>query len=157
MDGRRRRKSCEMLLAKCHSSDPPASLLRDFLKHACKIANKAHAASDLTHKLEDFALVKTRQKKRNKSWSRLCILYKKWLPTPTVLGCRLLAVFNLPPPQFAKKAGESVRRERRGERQMCRSFVRWFAESEKWSGVFVRPSVRRGVVRLSIAESAFLT
>ena len=60
-----------------------------------------------------------------------------------MLGCRLLAVFNLPPPQFAKKAGESVRRERRGERQMCRSFVRWFAESEKWSGVFVRPSVRR--------------
>ena len=26
---------------------------------------------------------------------------------------------------------------------MCRSFVRWFAESEKWSGVFLRPSVRR--------------
>ena len=62
-DGEGRRKSCEMLLAKCHSSDPPASLLRDFLKHACKIANKAHAASDLTHKLEDFALVKARHKK----------------------------------------------------------------------------------------------
>ena len=111
-----------MLLAKCHSFDPPASLLRDFLKHACKIANKAHAhaASDL---MSTKKLVKARQKKRNKSWSRLCILYKKWLPTPTVLGSCLLAVFNLPPPQFAKKAGESKEKER-GTRTSNVPFVR---------------------------------
>ena len=90
-----RRKSCEMLLAKCHSSDPPASLLRDFLKHACKIANKAPAASDLTHNLEDFGehlqLVKARQKNgtkagvdcvsctRNGYQPQLCLVAACWL------------------------------------------------------------------------------
>ena len=40
---------------------------------------------------------------------------------------------------------------------MCRSFVRWFAESEKWSGVFVRPSVRPSVRRPSVNSGKCLS